>query len=421
VSLDWLQDQGADAHLLFFAATAFPKDQPKVVGVAVSGGSDSMATLHLMVRAGQHCGWQVRAVTVDHRLRPEAADEAAFVGRACAGLGVPHDVLVWEHGAVAGNLQDLARRARYGLIGDWARAQGIGHVMLGHTADDQAETFLMGLAREAGLDGLSGMRRSWVEGSVTYHRRFLLQERADLRAYLTRNGLAWIDDPSNENDRFTRVKARRVLKALKPLGITVEKLSGVVGHLADAQTAIKQMTHETAERICKVDAGVVALERLAWRLLPHEIGRRLLIQAVQWVSRAEYAPRSTAMFRVMQAIGEKRDTTLSGCRIRVSDAEIRIMREPKAVAGVACDTDQLWDGRWRMDGPHAPGLEIRALGAEGLRACKDWRSTGLPRDVLIVSPAIWEGDTLIAAPLAGKSDGWTATIPAGFGLFAVSH
>jgi tRNA(Ile)-lysidine synthase len=421
VNLDWLKEQGADAHLLFFAATSFALEQPKWVGVAVSGGSDSMAVLHLTVRAGAHCGWQVRAVTVDHRLRPEAAEEAAFVGRVCAGLGVPHDVLVWDHGTVAGNLQDQARRARYRLIGDWARASGIGHVMLGHTADDQAETFLMGLAREAGLDGLSGMRWNWSEGDVTYHRRFLLQERAELRAYLTRNGLTWLDDPSNENDHFTRVKARRALKALKPLGITAEKLGRVVSHLSNAQGAIKRSTADAAKEIIRTEAGAVTLDRLAWRRLPQEIGRRVLVAALQWVSGAEYPPRSRAQLRAMQAIEERRDTTLSGCRLRVSDTEIRILREPKAVAGLATATDQLWDGRWRMDGPDAQGQEVRALGADGLRACKDWRATGLSRDVLVVSPAVWQGATLIAAPLAGFPNGWTATLAAGFGLFAVSH
>ncbi|MGL5009349.1 MAG: tRNA lysidine(34) synthetase, partial [Paracoccaceae bacterium] len=109
-----------------------------MIGVAVSGGSDSLAALLLLVAAGQ----RVRAVTVDHGLRAEAADEAAFVGRICAGLGVGHDVVVWAHEAVGGNLMDQARRARYALLADWAQRAGIGQVVLGHTADDPAETFL---------------------------------------------------------------------------------------------------------------------------------------------------------------------------------------------------------------------------------------------------------------------------------------
>ncbi|MGB7261684.1 MAG: tRNA lysidine(34) synthetase TilS, partial [Albidovulum sp.] len=149
---------GDDAFLLHVAEHAFRSETPDVIAVAVSGGSDSMALLSLFARIQARRGGQLRAVTVDHRLRPEAADEAQAVAAFCQKINVQHDILVWDHGEITGNLQDQARRARYGLIGEWAQRSGIGHIVLGHTADDQAETFLMGLAREAGIDGLSGMR-----------------------------------------------------------------------------------------------------------------------------------------------------------------------------------------------------------------------------------------------------------------------
>jgi tRNA(Ile)-lysidine synthase len=422
VNHEWLLAEGEDAHLLHVAASAFVLcNAPEVVGVAVSGGSDSMAMLHLMAKAAPHAGWRVHAVTVDHALRPESAAEAAEVGRICAGLGVPHDVLLWDHGAIAGNLQDQARRARYGLMADWARARGIGHVALAHTADDQAETFLMGLARGAGLDGLSGMRREWTQGGITFHRPFLLKERTELRAWLTRHGIGWIDDPSNDNDRFTRVRARRALKALKPLGITVEKLSGTVVNLSRAQRVVERAVCEAATRVSREQTGSVILDREAFRHLGPELERRLLIAALNWVSSAEYAPRADGVCRVGRAIGDARDSTLHGCRIRVTEAEVRITREPRAVRGRSSPTDQLWDGRWRMDGPHDPALEIRALGAEGLRRCKDWRATGESRDALLVSPAVWRGETLLAAPLAGLENGWKARIVAGFESFLLSH
>lgn len=387
----------------------------------MSGGSDSVAVLHLMTRAAPHCGWQVRAVTVNHRLRPEAAEEAAFVGRLCAELGVAHDVLVWEHGAIAGNLQDEARRARYGLIGDWGRDRGIGHVVLGHTADDQAETFLMGLAREAGLDGLTGMRREWTVGGVVFARPFLRVSRADLRACLDRRGVTWIDDPSNADEGYTRIKARRALDALAPLGITVRKIGHVVENLDLARDALNKATGEAAMTVAREAAGSLILNRTAFDALTSEVQRRLLIKALRWVSAADYAPRAKALDRLQGAMITGKDATLSGCRIRLSDAEVRITREAKAVAGLTSATNDLWDGRWRMDGPHAPGLIVKALGADGLRLCKDWRATGFSRDALIVTPAVWQGETLIAAPLAGRTEGWTATLAAAFGLFAVSH
>lgn len=411
-----------DAWLLHCAEHAFAVFwRPKVVGLAVSGGSDSMAMLHLMARAAPRAGWAVQAVTVDHALRPGSADEARFVTGVCAGLGVPHDVLVWDHGEIARNLQDQARRARYGLIADWAKAQGIGHVAVAHTADDQAETFLMGLSRAAGLDGLSGMRRDWTEGGVVFRRPFLMQSRAELRAWLTRHGQDWRDDPSNENDRFARVKARRALKALKPLGITVDRLSETIHHLSMALGVVNNATAKAFRRIGQETAGAVMLDRAQFERLDPELSRRILVAALRWMSGGGYAPRADAVERLEEAISQARDATLAGCRIRVTDAAIRILREPRAAARAACPSTGLWDNRWHLSGPHAPGLEIRALGVEGLRLCPDWRAAGLPRDVLIVSPAVWDGAQLVAAPLARKSCGWTATIDRSLAEFILSH
>ena len=216
-----------DAILKQFAVGAFGFDKPSNVGVAVSGGSDSMATLHLLAVVAGEAGWALSAVTVDHGLRQAAAEEAALVARACAKLNVPHETLHWatnsDNGKPAGS---GAARAAYGLIADWARRREISHVALGHTADDQAETFLMNLARGSGIDGLAGMRHRWSDEGITWSRPFLLQDRADLREYLNRRGIGWVDDPSNEDTKFQRVKAR---KAPGGAGTSGHRRSGHIG------------------------------------------------------------------------------------------------------------------------------------------------------------------------------------------------
>ncbi len=380
-----------------------------------------MAALHLIARAAVLRGWVVHAVTVDHRLRPEAADEARFVAGVCAGLGVSHQTLIWDHGEVTGNMMDMARRARYRLIGEWARGLGIEYVVLGHTANDQAETFLMELARAAGVDGLSGMRAGWREEGVFFTRPFLNTTREALRVFLRSENCVWIEDPTNDDDSFARIKARRALVALQPLGITVETLARVADNLDMARSVVRAATIKAAAKIVEERAGGLSLDRTAFGGLQMEVQRQLLIACFGWVSTASYPPRGKAVEHVQMGIMLGKDATLSGCRIRVSDTQVQITREPKAVAFVVSPPDQLWDSRWRVDGPSEPGLEVRALGLAGLRGCKDWRDTGISRDALIVSPAIWRGDVLIAAPLAGLANGWTAQIDAGFGSFIISH
>lgn len=406
---DWLQQQGEDAGLLRLALSAF---RGPVLGVAVSGGSDSMALLHLAARLAPVLGARVRAVTVDHVLRDGSAAEAAAVGRVCAGFGVSHDTLIWDHGAIAGNLMDAARRARYALIADWAQGSP---VAVAHTADDQAETFLMGLARGAGLDGLSGMRIEWQQGT-TFLRPLLSVPRADLRAYLTRHSRGWIDDPSNDNPRFTRVKARQILQTLAPLGISAGSLSGVVQHLAVAQDALQTATRAAAGIVTET-AGALHIDPTAFAALHPEIARRLLLSCLLWVNHADHAPRGPALDRLCAAICEGRDATLAGCRITPG---IHILREARTVQGAVASTE-IWDNRWHMTGPHTPGLTLRALGPEGLRAVKDWRACGIARAQLLVSPAIWHETTLIAAPLAGFGADWTARLTMPYAKFMLSH
>lgn len=403
-----MTDAGPDAALLRSARLAFDNDPPARIGLAVSGGGDSVAALHLMA---QVYGPSVRAVTVDHRLRPEAAEEVRFVAALCAGLGVPHEGLVWDHGAITGNLQDQARRARYGLMAGWARRQGISAMVLAHTADDQAETLLMGLARGAGIDGLSGMRPLWHEGNLRWHRPFLSHSRQELRAYLQRHGLDWRDDPSNENDRFTRVKARRALQALAPLGLTVGRLAQVAGHLAQARQALDHAVDEALAWHGHQAAGAISLHRGGLLALPPEVARRLLVAVLRGIGGAEHPPRGADLDRVQAAIAQGRAATLAGCRVLHKGERLWLCREGRAVAGLTTPSDAPWDRRWSLIGPHAPGLEIRALGAGGLALCPDWRALSLPRAVLLATPAIWDQGRLIAAPLAGKPEGWQAICP----------
>jgi len=395
-----------DELLLHSVADSFGAKPPKAIGVAVSGGSDSTALLHLMDQWASGAGVALCAVTVDHGLRDAAADEALTVARFCARLGVDHTTLHWTGWDGKGNLQDQARRARYGLMAGWARERGIDTVVLGHTADDQAETFLMRLARGSGVDGLSGMAARRQSGGVTWVRPLLLQRRQALRDYLQRHNITWVDDPTNDDMRFERVKIRKALAVLAGLGLDVDRLAGTAQDLQTARSALEFQTREAAEKIATVSSGDVVFDPAGFEQLHSEIRSRLLAHALQWVASAPYRPRRHALGMVETDIQMGRAATLHGCRILPRKTEIRITREHQAVKDTVCLTDAVWDNRWRLAGPHGNGLELRALGAAGLAECPDWRSTGIPRASLLASPAVWEKDSLIAAPLAGLGNGW---------------
>lgn len=411
--LAWPEAAAPQARLAAMLHEAFGPVPPARLGVAVSGGSDSVALLCLLADWAASAGAAsaeaaLAAVTVDHRLRAESAAEAAGVARLCAGLGVPHAVLIWDAPAGPGNLSDRARRARYRLIGGWAAGQGIGAVALGHTADDQAETVLMRLARGSGVDGLSGMAPRRHAGGIDWLRPLLGARRADLRGYLKARGVPWVEDPSNEDAGFARVRARHALAALAPLGIDAAGLNATAARMAMARAALEVAAEALARSAARAEAGEVVIARGPLDAAPEETRLRLLAHALRWVAAADYRPRLDSLRAAARAIGDGHRHSLAGCLISPGRERIRIAREYQAVRGAIAAPGAAWDHRWRLIGPAVDGDVVRALGPEGLRLCPDWRATGRPHLSLIATPSVWRGDRLLAAPLAGFPAGWRA-------------
>lgn len=386
----------------------FPDDLPRTIAVAVSGGGDSIALLHLTREWGEAHGVSVSAVTVDHGLRPEAADEAKHVAAICAQLAIPHAILKWTGWDQSGNTQDQARRARIDLIGRWAREQGIDFVATGHTLDDQAETVLMRLGRGSGVDGLSGIPRKRTIEGVQWIRPLLDTGREELRAFLREQGIDWIEDPSNDDDTFGRVRARQAMSHLATLGITAQGLAETAKRMASARDVLEQAVELAARRVAKVANGDVSLKIDGLMALMPEIRRRLLSHVLNWVARGDYPPRAAAVYDLEVAISQGKSATLHGCFVSVGKDRIVVTREWNAVKEKVSDVKALWDDRWSISGPGDDGYVVAALGEAGLSECPNWRESGRIRAAVMASPAIWKGDELIAAPLAEKANGWTA-------------
>lgn len=380
---------------------------PLRLGVAVSGGGDSVALMLVLHGWAQAHGVALHVATVDHGLRAAAAQEAAFVARLAADLGLPCAVLRWTQGGAArGNLQGAARAARYRLLGAWAQAAGLSHVALGHTQDDQAETFLMRLARGSGVDGLSCMAAARQAQGVVWLRPLLEVPRAALRDHLSARGVGWVDDPSNDDTRFDRVRARQALAALAPLGLDAAGLAQTAARMARARGALAQTAFAAAEGMLRLDRGDVLLDRAALMALPDDLRDRLLAHALCVVGNTPYRPRLAALHRLCDRLAAGQGDTLHGARI-LCGAQLRITREWQAVRAAVAAPGQRWDGRWQVAAPAGAGpWEVRALGPAGLALCPEWRATGLPRPSLIAGPAIWRDARLIAAPLAGLGENW---------------
>jgi tRNA(Ile)-lysidine synthase len=400
-----------DARALEAAVeTALGAPVPKRLGVAVSGGGDSLALLYLLNDIYTGAGGVLQAITVDHGLRAGSGAEAEMVADQCAKLGISHQILRWQGWDKTGNLQDEARRARYGLMADWARAEGLDAIALGHTADDQAETVLMRLARRSGVDGLAAMSPKRKANEMIWLRPMLNLKRNDLRNYLAGSGITWIEDPSNEDTRFDRIKARYALDALVDLGIDASSLSVVAQNMNDAREALEVFAQNAARDCMRVSHGSVIFDRSALLAYPSEVQRRLWCHALDWINPAPYPPRRAALAQLLGAVEAEQAITLGGCVIKCRKGEAWLFREFNQVSNHTVPSQQVWDGRWRCfcadPSEVIDGVELRVLGANGLKQCDNWRDYDLPRGVLLSHPALWHGDTVLSSPTAKPNDNW---------------
>src|SRR5690606_15603616 len=252
-------------------------------------------------------GFTLHVFTVDHGLCKEAAAEARYAGVLAQELGVPHRILRWKGEKPASGIQAAARKARYRLLLEACRKVGAGDLLVAHHLEDQAETFLLRLARGSGVDGLSAMKpmRLLSEGEpqVRLLRPLLDLPRQRLHATIARSGLVPVSDPSNEDERFDRVKARKIVGHLAPLGLDAARLARIAGHMARAREALEGAVVDLlAAHAMLSPYGHMEVDADALDTAPAEIGLRALATAIRIAGGADYAPRLNALEAVYAAL-----------------------------------------------------------------------------------------------------------------------
>ncbi|MCX7338066.1 MAG: tRNA lysidine(34) synthetase TilS [Alphaproteobacteria bacterium] len=284
------------------------KDSP--IAIAVSGGADSMALALLMHESGR----PIVCLTVDHRLRPESTAEADTVHAWLLARGIAHHVLTWEHDTVRGGLQQKARQARYQLLGDWCLSHHIPVLMTAHHQQDQWETFFMRLRKGSGLTGLCGIQpdRRMHFGRLI---RPLLGIHPDrLRVTLGRFQQPFINDPSNENRKFERVRWRDLAPILEGVGLSADRIVRTIQRLQSVEDYIQDQT-KYAMDACVVDHRIDMLRFLA---LPVEMAHRVLIHQIQQAGGQAYPCPHDVILRLYDKIADKNfnGATAGGCYLQ---------------------------------------------------------------------------------------------------------
>jgi tRNA(Ile)-lysidine synthase len=272
--------------------TGATADSALRLGVAVSGGPDSMALLALAHRSFSGC---VEAATVDHGLRGESAQEAQMVARYCEQVGITHRILL-PSTPIIGSVQAAARSVRYALLEAWRTERGLDWIMTAHHADDQAETLLMRLNRASGVGGLAGVRAR--NGVIV--RPVLGWRRRELAAVVAALTLPHVQDPSNSNPRFDRVVMRNNLADAD--WIDVDALGKSAQALAEAEAALQWMVAQVTQDHLFAEAdGAFTLDKIDY---PPEILRRLLLHMIACAAPDQTVPRGEALDHALTQLGQ---------------------------------------------------------------------------------------------------------------------
>jgi tRNA(Ile)-lysidine synthase len=318
------------------------------IGLALSGGGDSVALLARLVRDGQ----AVHAFIVDHGLRAESAAEAAAAAVLAERMGARASILRADL-SPGSAVQERARRARYALIANAARTAGLSEIMVAHTMDDQAETVAFRLARGADVFGLAGMAARapvpvWPEGEgLTLVRPMLGVRRATLRAELTAAGLSWADDPSNADARFSRIRLRERLAALG----AVERFSAIADAARPIAESIKASARAILPAIDWTDGARLPAD--AWRTLGPTAQSRLLSWLIACQTGADAAPRSAQTERLIAALSTG-GATLAGVAVRLNRSGLMVRQAPPRRGRIAPEVVRASAARTRLAALCAP-------------------------------------------------------------------
>jgi len=382
------------------------------LAVALSGGPDSLALTALARDWAAARGGRLTALTVDHRLRPQAADEAREVGRWMAGWGIEHHILTLAAVPGPSDVMNAARIARYHALETWCQQAGVLHLLLGHQRDDVAENFLLRLGRGSGLRGLAAMRAVDYRGAVRLLRPLLAVARADLARWCQDHGWPVVDDPSNRDPARARARVRLALPSLADDGLTIERLVLTAQHLARPAALIDQLLGQALARWVRPHgAGFARIDLAGWRREAVEVRLRLLSRVLHWAGGSAYPPRFERLNRLAQRLStqESGGATLGGCCLRWLGNRLTLGREAADLAPaqpVAPGDAVIWDGRFRVEMPaNGPaGWKIGALGS-----ARPWRSapkTAIPRWLWPTLPAWHHLDGVVAIPhLSYNRDG----------------
>ncbi len=329
------------------------------IALAVSGGADSMYLTLQCIKNGIDLS-NITVLTVDHGLRTESAAEAQWVKEQLQKYGLKVHILEWHGQKPSANVQAAAREARYKLLCNYCIEHSIKYLLVGHHMDDQAETMVLRMLRGSGLDGMCGIyaetelyyRQADITDCVKVIRPLLHVKKSEIIVALQQEGWQWIEDPSNNSEKYERNKVRKLLQGIDKYSQAIERMTLLAENLQRSTSFIDAELKRYCQESCVVHPlGFISLDKSKYVKMHIEIKLRLVRLLLQKVSGNRIAPRLERLEKLALALQQENNThkTLHGCEIITQNNVIYFMRELAAIplyTHIAANATIVWDGRF---------------------------------------------------------------------------
>ncbi|MCE3233128.1 MAG: tilS [Rickettsiaceae bacterium] len=383
------------------------------IAIAVSGGADSMAMALLSAKWAEKNSCKVIALTVDHDLRPESADEAAQVKKWFSCYNIPHHTLKWEGDKKSSNIQSEARDARYRLMTEFCHQNSIPTLLIAHNKEDQAETVLLRLMRGSGVDGLCGMEDEIIHNGIRLLRPLLTIEKNQLRQFLKEQNQEWVEDPSNQNTKYARVNVRKFIETSGEPELLVNRLVETTTNMQRSRNYIEHMIIQDMANVASFQPeGYCIIDIDTFRKLHEESAYRILAKTIKQIGGEYYKPRFEKLQNLYENLVSNKftDCTLGGCNIYQSKKQneikkIFVIREQSAVQNditIHPNTELIWDNRFICNlSSTTNNSQVGAIGESGWQQIADKVTTNLPKRVIFSLPALKNLEIIVAAPHIG--------------------
>ncbi len=385
------------------------------IAIAVSGGLDSIVLMNLAKLSNKIDTKSIHILIVDHGLRKNSKDEAFFAKQEAGKLGFKSKILTWKGKKPTTKIQETARNSRYDLLFDYCRKNDISDLFIAHHLDDQIENFIFRMFRGSGIKGLTSFSNIYKIDDINIIRPLIEIPKSDLLIFAEEQKLKWIEDISNSNLAFDRVKIRNALNSFYKNGFDKKLFLKSINKLKSINEDLDFIADDYVKKYIKFNDNIfVSIDKNFFFVAPKEIQMRVIKNCISFFAPEKpYPPKDTKIINLMKWIKNNQESsskTLGGTLFKKNKKVIILYKEVNNLTNIkpimiSKSKYKCWDNRFLIKSNVEINGKISYLGPEGVKILKskkiDIKKTkkDAPIAAIYSSPAIWEKKCLISAPI----------------------